>query len=180
MSESVQDDPTIPAWMDASRLRRRFTFAAWGLAVPAALGSCAALGAAVWAVTDRAALWYVTGLLYLGCAVAMAKWSVSPIKRVRAVRAGIVEHSTALVESADGGDVWEVRRRADEFYRWMAGSRSALGHRILPVAPANELGKQVLREAGRSTGLTPTTLFRVDALSRAVATTPQKQVDRPS
>ncbi|MFD4788711.1 hypothetical protein ACFWN1_16955 [Streptomyces sp. NPDC058459] len=53
MSESTLDDPTIPAWMDASRLRRRFELAAWGLAIPAALGSCASLGAAVWAATDR-------------------------------------------------------------------------------------------------------------------------------
>ncbi|MDT9685631.1 hypothetical protein RND61_26720 [Streptomyces sp. TRM76323] len=171
MSESLQDEPTIPAWMDASRLRRRFRFAAWGLAIPAALGSCAALGAAVWAVTDREALWYVTGLLYLGCAVAMAKWTVSSIRRVRAVRAGIVQHSIALMESAGGSDVWELRRRADEFHRWMVGSRSALGHRILPVVPAREFGKQVVREAGRSTGLTPATLRQVDALVRAVDST---------
>lgn len=178
MSQSTQDDPTIPAWMDASRLRRRFEFAAWGLAIPAALGSCTALGAAVWAVTDRQALWYVTGLLYLGWAVAMAKWTVSPIKRVRAVRAGIVQHATALTESAGGDDVWEVRRRANEFHRWMVGSRSAIGHRILPIGPANELGKQVLREAGRSTGLTSTTLFQVDALARAVASGPRTRADR--
>lgn len=178
MNESTQEDPTIPAWMDASRLRRRFELAAWGLAVPAALGSCAALAAAVWAVTDRQALWYVTGLLYLGWAVAMAKWTVSPIRRVRAVRAGIVQHATALTDAAGGDDVWEVRRRADEFYLWMVGSRSAIGHRILPVRPANELGKQVLREAGRSTGLTPAILFQVDALARAVAPSSRVQADR--
>ncbi|MEU6406177.1 hypothetical protein [Streptomyces sp. NPDC046985] len=178
MSQSVQSEPTVPVWIDASRLRRRFGLAAWGLAIPAALGSCAALGAAVWAVTDRQALWYVTGLLYLGWAVAMAKWTVSPIRRVRAVRAGIVQHATALTESAGGDDVWEVRRRADEFHRWMVGSRSRIGHRILPVTPATELGKQVLREAGRSTGLTHATLFQVDALARAVAPVSRKRNDR--
>lgn len=178
MSENAHDDPAVPAWMDASRLRRRFTFAAWGLAIPCALGSCAAFGAAVWAVADRPALWYTAGLLYLGLAVAMAKGAVFSIGRVRAVRASIAQHARALAEAADGDNIWELRRRADEFHRWVVGSRSALGHRILPVAPANEFGKQVVREAGRSTGLTSATLLQVSTLAQAVALDSGKQVDR--
>jgi hypothetical protein len=114
----------------------------------------------------------VSGLIYLGCAAAMAKWAVSLIRRVRAVRSGIVQHSTALLESAGGSDAWELRRRADEFHRWMIGSRSALRHRILPVAPSREFGRQVVRKA-ETTGLTPTTLHKVTVLVRAIAPTTQ-------
>ncbi|MFJ9574556.1 hypothetical protein [Streptomyces bacillaris] len=118
--------------------------------------------------TDRAALWYITGLLYLGCAAAMANWAVFAVRRVRAVRSGIVQQATALACSSYGADSWELRRRAAEFKMWMVGSRSAAGHLILPVAAAREFGQQVVREA-ETTGLTPATLHQVAALARAVS-----------